>query len=72
MFLRVLSQRVHRALGKSVAHATELALAGLASWVGFLMAPQLSGQGVELAAVLAGESTLPHVQHMHRKLGLAR
>lgn len=53
---------MHKALGKGVAHATELTFAGLASWVGFLMAPQLSGQGVGLAALLAGESALPRVQ----------
>lgn len=56
---------VRKALGKSVAHATEPTFAGLASQVGFLMAPQLSGQGVGLAALLAAESALPHVQvHM--------
>lgn len=59
MFLRVVSHKVHKALGKGVAHATELALAGLASWVRFLTAPQLSGQGEELAAVLADESAFP-------------
>lgn len=53
---------VHKALGKGVAPATELTFAGLASWVGFLMAPQFSGQGVGLAALLAGESALSHVQ----------
>lgn len=53
---------VHKALGKGIAHATELAFAGLAIQVGFLMAPQLSGQGVGLAALLAGASALPHVQ----------
>lgn len=52
---------VCKALGKGVAHATELAFAGLASQVGFLMAPQLTGQGVALALLLAGESALPHM-----------
>lgn len=47
---------VHKALGKDIASA------GLASQVRFLMAPQLSGQGVGVAALLAGESALPHVQ----------
>ena len=58
-----MGERVAReALGKGVAHATELASVGLVSQVGLLVAPQLGGQGVGPAAPLAAERALACVQ----------
>lgn len=51
-----------KTLGKGVAHATEFAFVGLASQVGFLMAPQLCGQDVGLATLLTAETVLACVQ----------
>lgn len=52
----------HARLWKGVAHARQLAFVGLVSQEALLAAPQLCGQGVGLAALLAVGRALTCVQ----------